>query len=147
MKIILLKTVAKLGKKDEIVEVADGYAHNALFPHKLAIAATEQAVKSLRMRQAGIVAEKNIQHELLRKTIQDLKQHTLTMKARVNERGVLFAKITATDIASFLQKTANVNLHATLIGLKDPIKQIGTYIVPIGDSSLEENITVTVEGL
>ncbi|HSE56815.1 MAG TPA: 50S ribosomal protein L9 [Candidatus Paceibacterota bacterium] len=147
MKVILLKGVSKLGKKDDIVEVSDGYAHNALFPQKAAVSATPEAVARLKKRQAGEQSGKEIQHELLGKALEMLKEKQVTMHVRANAQGHLFAKITATDITALLLREHRLSLEPKVLQLAEPIKETGTYSIPVSFDSFNGSLTLTVAAL
>jgi large subunit ribosomal protein L9 len=146
MKVILLKSVPKLGKKDDIITVPDGYAQNALFPKKLAVVATDQAVAALKRTQDNSVTQKKIQHELLDKAIESLEGKTLVYATRKNEKGSLFSKVTELDISKALMDQHRISIDSKLMTLKDGhIKQTGSYTVDIKDGEYQSEFTVRVE--
>ncbi len=145
MKIILLKNVPKLGKKDDIITVPDGYAQNALFPKKLAIVATDQAIAAVQRTQQNKITEKKIQHELLDKAIESLTGRTLVYKAKVNEKGSLFSKISEHDISKALLDQHRISIDPSLLTIDgSPIKQIGDYTVTIKEGEYKASFTVSV---
>jgi large subunit ribosomal protein L9 len=146
MKVILLKSVPKLGKKDEVITVPDGYAQNALLPKKLAIIATDQAVAALKRTQENKITEKKIQHELLDKAIESLAGQTLVYHTKKNEKGSLFSKVTEVDISKALLDQHRISIDAKLMTIKEGhIKQIGTYTVDITDGDYKSEFAVSVE--
>ena len=146
MKVILLKTVPKVGKTSDIVEVSEGYARNALFAKKLAIPATPQAVAALARTQQNKIAEKKIQHELLDKSIESLEGKTLVYKTKKNEKGSLFSKVTELDISKALLDQHRISIDPKLMTLKDGhIKQTGSYVVQVKDGEYQSEFTVSVE--
>ncbi|MDB5188438.1 MAG: ribosomal protein [Candidatus Nomurabacteria bacterium] len=146
MKVILLKSVPKLGKKDEVITVPDGYAQNALLPKKLAIIATDQAVAALKRTQENKITEKKIQHELLDKAIESLAGQTLVYHTKKNEKGSLFSKVTESDISKTLLDQHRISIDAKLMTIKEGhIKQIGTYTVDITDGDYKSEFIVSVE--
>ncbi len=146
MKVILLKSVPKLGKKDDVITVPDGYAQNALLPKKLAIIATDQAVAALKRTQENKITEKKIQHELLDKAIESLAGQTLVYHTKKNEKGSLFSKVTEADISKALLDQHRISIDAKLMTIKEGhIKQIGTYSVAIKDGDYKSEFTVSVE--
>ncbi len=147
MKVILLKGVAKLGKKDEIVEVSDGYAHNALFPKQLAVPATPTQVAKLQRRQQGEASQLQMHSELLEKTLGQLKEIKPVLQARVNAQGHLFAKLNAIDIAKFLLETHRLSIPVEAIKLETPIKETGTFSVPVSFNAFKGMFTLTIEPL
>src|SRR4051812_15322751 len=113
MKVILLKGVPKVGKPEEIVEVSDGYAQNALFPRRLAVPATQHAVDALKQRQLGRVAQKAEQHALLDQAMKSIGGANILYTAPANEKGSLFSKIDAADVSKFLLDEHRISIDAT----------------------------------
>lgn len=146
MKVLLLKNVPKVGKKDEVVTVPDGYAHNALLPKKLAVIATEQAIATVHRTQQNKITEKKIQHELLDKGIASLEGNTLVYKTKKNEKGSLFSKVTELDISKALFEQHRISIDYRLMTIKEgSIKQVGTYTVDIKDGEYKAEFVVSVE--
>jgi len=147
MKVILLKSVPKVGKKDDVVEVSTGYAENALFPKKLAIIATDAAVAGVKTRAQHKVAEKEIQHNLLDRAIGMLEGKALIYKAKVNEKGSLFSKVDSADISAELLKQFRISIDASLMKIDGAlIKQSGTYTVTITEGKYTSQFSVEVKG-
>lgn len=130
MKVILLKSVPKVGKKDDIVEVNEGYAVNALFPKRFAVPATPAAVDALKTRQKQKVAEKDIQNNLLDRFIEQLSENPLVIHVSTNKQGGLFSSIDEKDIAKELQKQRSVSIEAKKLEIDGGvIKQTGVFSV------------------
>jgi large subunit ribosomal protein L9 len=143
MKVILLKSIPKVGKKDEVIDIAAGYAQHALFPKKLAIAATPIALKSLERQKQNTAAEKEVRHALLNKAIEALNNDKLVMQVKANEQGSLFSKIHAADIAAFLMEMHRIAIDAASISLPDgPIKKIGKYRIIVSDEDYHSTFTI-----
>lgn len=146
MKVILLKSVQKVGKKDEVVEVAAGFAQHALFPKKLAIAATPSALAALKTHQANVVPEKNMQHVLLDKAIAAIAAASFIYKAKANEQGNLFSKIDTDDIAHALMDQMRISLDPKKMHIVEGvIKQVGTYTVNVQDGDYRARFEVVVQ--
>ena len=131
MKVILLCDVKGQGKKDQIVEVSDGYARNFLFPQKKAIAADAKATNELKNKE-----------ESKQFKISEEKKAASALAARINDSiveismehgadGRLYGSVTAKDIAEALKKMLSVDIDKRKITLKDPIKTFGTHAVEI----------------
>ncbi len=145
MKVILLKSVPKVGKKDDIVTVADGYAQNVLLPKRMAVAATDAAILALKRNQQNRVTEKEIQHTLLDKALGELAGKTLIYKAKTNEKGSLFSKIDENDISKILFDQHHVSIDAKLLTIEHgPIKQTGTYTVLVQEGSYKNSFSITL---
>ena len=139
MKIILQQDVAKVGKEGEVVNVADGYARNYLFPRNLAVAASGGALK---IHQVRVAQEERRAEQLKAKADQDaatLTDKTVTIAARAGESDRLYGSITAQDIADAIKSSLNVTVDKRKVNLTDPIKALGTFTVPV---KLHRDVTV-----
>ncbi len=131
MKIILLRDIAKIGKKFDVVEVADGYAFNYLIPRGMAEMATKAKEKEIEGRKAEEEAKHQAYVEKISKDVKALKRKPLKIKAKANEKGVLFAGLEKEDLLKALKEEAGVELSANEIVLEEPIKNTGEHKVPI----------------
>ena len=131
MKVILLADVKGQGKKDQIVEVSDGYARNFLFPKKLAILADAKAQNDLMGKKAA--AQHKIEEE--RKSAKELAEKiaalNLNIPVSTGEDGRLYGAITAKDIAESASMALGVQLDKRKIQLDAPIKSTGAYSVKV----------------
>ena len=131
MKVILLKDVAKLGKKFDIKTVSDGHGLNLLIPQKLAIIATSQALKQLELQKAQIEAEKKIHEELLAQNIKGLSETVLTIVGKANAKGHLFAGVHREEIALELQKQTRLQVDPSFIQIEHPLKELGEHMIEV----------------
>lgn len=127
MKVILLADVKGSGKKEEIVNVSDGYARNFLFPQKLAVEATPGAAKEIERKKA---AER--QRELERRNEAEAKAKTLrgkviTVKAKAGAQGRLYGSITGQEVADALNEQYQVIVDKRKIDLSETIRSVGEY--------------------
>ena len=128
MKVMLLQDVKGQGKKDEIINVSDGYARNFLFPKKLAMEATEGNLKNLEKKNAAIAAEKaeeKLAAAELKKKIE--AAGPVIIEGKAGDGGKLFGAITTKDIAEVFEKTYGIAIDKKKIVLKETIKQAGLY--------------------
>ena len=129
MKVILLQDVKGKGKKGQMLEVSDGYARNYMLPRKMAIEATPDAINTMKMNdkatQERIAREKA---EALAVSKQ-LREMTLTVKAKGGGNGRLFGSVTNQEIADALANATGVKLDKRKIVISDSIKNVGTYTV------------------
>lgn len=145
MKVILLQDVGGLGKAGELIDVANGYARNYLFPKKLAAGATPQLLANYQQRIAAEQRRLEKQNEQNRQQSERLGQITLTFKARVGRQGRLYGSITSQDIAAGLRESEGIAIDRRMIDLPDPIRALGTYHVPVKlAQKLAPQITVNV---
>lgn len=138
MKIILLKDVAKIGRRYETKEVADGFAVNSLIPQRLAIPATPEAVKRVAIELAREAGEKKVQDELITKQLQTLDGTTVTYTGKKNEKGHLFAGLHAKEIAEL------VHVKPEHIVLAKPIKEVGNHIIQIEVGGKKATVTLSI---
>ena len=130
MEIILREHVDNLGKRGEIVKVADGFARNYLLPRKLALPATEgnrkhveRERKKMEVREAG---EKSSAEAIASR----LGLIDIAITRRVGDTEQLYGSVTSADIADFL-KAKGFDIDRRKILLPDPIKTLGDNTVPV----------------
>lgn len=131
MKVILLEDVKGLGKKGDVAQVALGYARNYLFPRGLASEATEGKMKQLAEQQAGASRKKQIEEEKAKKLASLLDGRIVKVYGKAGENGKLFGSINNKDIAEALLKEHMIDVDKRKIVLKEPIKQLGAYFLPV----------------
>lgn len=127
MKVILLTDVKGTGKKEQIVNVSDGYARNYLLPRKLAAEATSEAMNSVTRAKA---AEEHREAERKKEAAQiaeGLRGKTIKVVARAGEKGRLYGSITGQEIAEALEKQHGVSVEKRKIDLPDAIRAVGEY--------------------
>lgn len=145
MKVILHKDIAKLGKKYEVKDVADGYALNFLLPKGVAETATEGALKKLEELKTKWVAEAKVQEDLLEKNIHELDGKMVVVKAKASEQGHLFGSVHKEDLVDLIKAQIHADVIADFIDLPKPIKTTGDHEVLIKANGKEAKITVSVE--
>ena len=131
MKVILRSDVTDLGKRGDILDVADGYARNFLVPKGLAMKASAgAATQAASMRRARDLrdAQDRAAAETLATT---LVPKVITVTARAGSEGKLFGSVTASDIAAAVEAQTNVVIDRRKIVLHEPIKTLGTHTVPV----------------
>nr|WP_290668760.1 50S ribosomal protein L9 [Ardenticatena sp.] len=149
MEVLLLKDVPNLGLAGEIKDVSDGYARNYLIPQGLAKVATPGIKKQA--EQIRLAAERRRERE--RKDAEALAARmaelTLEFTAKVGETGQLFGSVTAAQIAERLSEALGVEIDRHTLDLNRPIRQLGTYEVPVrlaGGITQEVKVVVVGEG-
>ena len=131
MKVVLLEDVKGTGKKDDLVNVSDGYARNYLFPKKLAVEANNENMLKLRAKQNGIEYKKGIEKEEATKLANRLKEMTLKLKVKAGENGKIFGGVTSKEIAENLKTQYSIEIDKKKINLPETIKTLGTVTVDI----------------
>ncbi len=131
MKVILLQDVKNMGKRDDIVNVSDGYARNFLFPQKLAMEAKPGAMKEVeRKRAAEAAREAERKAEAQAKALM-LKDKGVTLAVKCGETGRLYGSVTTAEIAQVLEKQYGIRVDKKKIELTEPIKQVGDVIMNV----------------
>ena len=131
MKVILLKDVKNVGKKDQKVDVSDGYFTNFLAPKKLAVKVTEQSVKVLANQQRdAAIAEENAKNNALL-LAEKLKTISIEFKAKVGKDGKMFGSISSKQIADELKSAFNIDVDKRKFVDKEPVNSIGFYKVKV----------------
>lgn len=144
MKVILADDVDNLGRKGDVVAVADGYARNFLIPKKLAMFATKGGLRQAeQMRKAREEEEKKVK-EAAAARVGRLGASPVYISARAGEEGRLFGSVTKADIARAVEDQLGEKIDRHLVRLDDPIRSLGTHTV---DVNLHEEVNgmVTVE--
>ena len=144
MKVIFLKQVPRVARKYDVKEVADGYALNFLFPKELAEMATDKSMTKLEALRTSHMAEESVQADLLAKNIETLKEVTLMIDAKANEKGHLFAAIHKEEIAELLAKETHLAVPLSSIELPRRIKEVGEYIVEVKAGSVTGSFKVLI---
>ncbi len=147
MKIILLKDVAKIGKKHEIKNIADGYAQNFIIPRGLGIPATEANVRKIEILKNTSDADRKVQEALLAKNLETIASLTVIISGKANDKGHLFAGIHKDEIVEAVKKQANVTIHPDFIVLDKPLKEIGNYEVLVEVGGKKANLKISIEGI
>ena len=125
MKVILLQEVKKLGKKGEIMEVAEGYARNFLLPKKLAAPATADTLNQLQQQKSAAADRQKRLLEEAKLLAAQLGQIEVKVKAKAGEGGKLFGAVTTKDIADAAKIQHGVELDRRKMEITDPIKNLG----------------------
>ena len=131
MDVILLKDVADLGGKGDIVDVSAGYARNYLLPQRLATKATAGAIKQAeRLRQQRIEAAAKAKAEA-EELARSLVGSRVVIAARAGDEGKLFGSVGTHDIAEAVKKFSGVEIPSRIIQIPTAIKEIGLHEVVI----------------
>ncbi len=131
MKVIFLKDVPRVGKRNDVKEISDGYAVNFLFPRKLAVMATPQNLSVLERSQKEVTIKREVQEGLLIKNLEEIKGIVLTIKSKANEKGSLFQAIHKKELVAAIQKEKHVEIDEDFIVLEKPVKEIGEFEIPV----------------
>jgi len=131
VKVVLLQDVKALGKKDDIVNVSDGYARNFLFPKKLAVEATAGKLNEINDKKSSLENKKRKELEEAKKLAERLNNIEIVIKTKAGVNGKLFGSITAKDIADLIKENHKIEIDKKKIVLEDAIKSLGTHEIEI----------------
>jgi large subunit ribosomal protein L9 len=130
MQIVLKEDIDKLGRRGEVVKVADGYARNFLLPLGKALPATPGNLKVIEREKRRYVVRQSKEKEESDALSGRIQALSLTLVRKVGESDVLYGSVTSGDIAEALSKEGIV-VDKRRIQLQEPIKSLGIYTVPI----------------
>jgi large subunit ribosomal protein L9 len=130
MKVILMRDVAKLGRRFTVAEVPDGYALNKLIPSGMALAATPENLKKVHARNEKQATNKITEVAEFKTAVAALKESPVVISVEANAQEHLFKSVKAGDIASALAALGHA-IPVESIKLAEPIKALGEYIIPV----------------
>ena len=130
MKIILLQDIPKVGRKNEVKEVSDGYARNFLFARNLAKPATPENVKTLENQKVKEEREKSVEYQKYKILAERLKDIILNFKVKTGGKGRTFGSVTPLKIKEALKKQG-IEVEKDWVLLKVSIKTTGEHKVKI----------------
>ena len=127
MKVVLLADVKGQGKKDQVVEVSDGYARNFLFPKKLAISADSKALNEIKNKEASKQHKLDVEKANALDIAKKLESITLVFEYAAGPDKKLYGSVTAKDVADELKKKHGIDVDKRKITLTEPIKSFGSF--------------------
>ena len=130
VKVVLREDVEHLGDRGQTVNVAPGYARNYLIPKGLAYTATEGNLRVLELEKRAWARREAKDADEARELAARITGVQLTVMKRAGENGLLYGSVTSTEIAQLLE-SKGVTVDRRKIRLDDPIKQVGTFTVPV----------------
>jgi large subunit ribosomal protein L9 len=130
MEVILREHVDNLGRRGEIVKVAEGYARNYLLPRKLALAVTEVNKRQIERERKAAEAKDAEERQQAEAVVERLSQTEVEIARRVGEHDALYGSVTTSDIAHALE-AKGVTVEKRRIVLPESLKALGEYTVPI----------------
>ena len=127
MKVILCADVKGQGKKDQVVEVSDGYARNFLFPKKLAVPADSKAMNEIKNKEASKQHKLDVEKAQAIEISKKLETITVVFEYAAGPDKKLYGSVTAKDISETLNKNFGIDIDKRKITLSEPIKSFGTF--------------------
>lgn len=131
MKVLLLTDVKGQGKKDQIVDVSDGYARNFLFPKKLAVAADAKVLSEAKSKEESKQFKLKEEKAAAKELADKLSKLTVKITASSGADGRLYGSVTTKDIADALNNQHKIEIDKRKLSLAENIKSYGTYDVEV----------------
>jgi large subunit ribosomal protein L9 len=145
MRVVLRADVADVGKKGDILDVADGFARNFLIAKGMAFRATDGVVVQAQAMRRSRDLKDARDREAAQTIARTLVPKVITIAAKAGAEGKLFGSVTASDVAAAVAKQAGVELDRRRLHLDEPIKTLGTHTVPVKlHADVEFPVTVEV---
>jgi large subunit ribosomal protein L9 len=148
MQVILREHVDNLGRRGEIVKVADGYARNYLLPRKLALLATEGNKKQIERERGKFVVKEAEEQKVAEAMAERLGALEIAIAKKVGETEALYGSVTTADIAEALA-AKGFEIDRRKLHLSEPIKRLGDFDVPVRlhpDVTAHVKVRVVAEG-
>lgn len=131
MKVLLLADVKGQGKKDQIVEVSDGYARNFLFPKKLAVVADAKVISETKSKEEAKQFKLKEEKAAAKVLAEQIGKLTVKITATSGSDGRLYGSVTSKDISEKLKEQHNIDIDKKKLVLNENIKAYGTYEVEV----------------
>ena len=131
MKVVLLQDVKGQGKKDQIVDVSDGYARNFLLPKKLAAIADAAVMNDIKNKEAAKAHKIEVEKKEARDLAEKLQSLTVKLKIQGGADGRVYGSVTTKDIAEALKAQHGIDIDKRKIVLDAPIKNYGAYTLDV----------------
>jgi large subunit ribosomal protein L9 len=141
MEVILREHVEHLGRRGDLVKVADGYARNYLLPRKMALLATAGNKKVIEREKEKFDAQEAEEQKVAQAVADRLANVEIEIARKVGETDALFGSVTNADIAESLS-AKGFDIDRRKVQLHDPIKKLGEFTVPV---KLHRDVTVTLK--
>lgn len=125
MKVILLQDIKGTGKKDQILEISDGYARNFLLPRKLAKEATSEALNSIERQKSADKHREEVRRAEAEKLSRELKGKVVQLNVRGGDNGRIYGSVTGEQIAVAVREQLGVDIDKRKVEPEAPIKTAG----------------------
>lgn len=145
MKVILIKDVRGMGRMFDEITTADGHALNFLIPQGFAVMATPAAARDAERRRKQFITRGELDAVLLNENIAALATARIVIKMKANEKGHLYDAVGIAEIAQAAKEQAGIDLPESAIKLEKPIKEIGTFTIPVATADTFGEFSIIVE--
>ncbi len=144
MQVILLQDLYKHGVAGEVVKVADGFARNYLIPRKMAVRATESALRQTEAVRKNVEARKAQYNDMLNDLARQIDGVELIFGRRAASTGKLFGSVTTQEIADALDQKTGVDINRRRIS-QQALREVGTHHVPVRlGNEISPTLTITI---
>ncbi len=144
MKVILIKDVAKIGRRGQIVVVPDGFALNKLIPKGFAQAATAENMKKIAHVTATLAQNKEIEASAFTSLLKSLEGKEVTIEVEANVEGTMFQSLKVDAVVEAINKHADGAIEASHVGIAHPIKTLGAHQIELHLESKKGEVTITL---
>lgn len=145
MKVVLLKDVKGVGRMHDTVSATDGHALNYLIPQKFAIPATATAMKDAELLRKKLADRSVLDATLLAQNIAFLADARIVIRTKANEKGHLYDAVGKSEIQAAAKEQSRIDLPEDAIKLEKPIKELGTFDVPVSHGEIFGKFSITIE--
>jgi large subunit ribosomal protein L9 len=144
MKVILVKDVAKIGRRGQVVVVPDGFALNKLIPRGMAQAATPENLKRHAHTTETLTKAREGEASAFAEVLKTLKDVEVSIEVETNPEGGMFQALKATTVAEAIAKVANVTIDTEHIIFETPIKSAGVHEVVLASGDSKGTVAITL---
>ncbi|MFH1188469.1 MAG: 50S ribosomal protein L9 [bacterium] len=144
MKVIFLKDIKNVGKKDEIKNVSDGYARNFLFPQKLAKLATTGEVNQITVKKKHAQSKQEFLEQELKRFSTETAAKPIVFFLKVGKKQEVFGSVTKEEVKKTLIAKTLIPEGCSL-ELKQPIKSIGRHMISCKIGTYKTTITIEIQ--
>lgn len=144
MKVILLTDVPKVGNRDEIKELKDGFAQNVLIAKGLAIMATPKELAILEKKKRERKEKKDSELEIFESVVSSINNENIEIKAKANEKGHLFKAVNPKDVILAIKKNTGIDIEEDSIFMNN-IKEVGLYTIEIKKENKRGEFKIKIE--
>lgn len=131
MKVILKQDIKGVGKKDQVVNVSDGYVRNFLFPKNMAVEANNENMSKLKAKQDSNAFKKQQEKEEAQKVAEKLSNVVLKIPVKAGGNGKIFGGVSTKEISELIEKNYKIKVDKKKIELKETIKELGSRTINI----------------
>ena len=142
MKVLLLADVKGQGKKDQIINVSDGYARNFLFPKKLAVAADAKSLNEIKNKEASKQHKIDTERAEAKQIAEKLASINLVLEYAAGGDKKLYGAVTTKDIADKLKSDYKIEIDKRKITLSEPVKTFGEFTA---DAKLYTDVSAKIK--